>query len=88
MLLEPYDKLTHVEKDFLHYGYKDCSAETLMARADIHRMLGKLASYTVDKQSHYLDAYRSAEEAASQVEELFRHINNLLPINELVWKGW
>ncbi|XP_060097359.1 cilia- and flagella-associated protein 46 [Heteronotia binoei] len=82
MLLEPYDKLICIEKDFLYYGYKDCSAKTLMARADIHRVLGKHASYTIDKQSHYLDAYRSAEEAVSQMEELFRYISNLFPVNE------
>ncbi|XP_054839221.1 cilia- and flagella-associated protein 46 [Eublepharis macularius] len=82
MLLEPYDKLIHIEKDFLCYGYKDCSAEALMARANIHRMLGKHSSYTIDKQSHYLDAFRLAQEAVSQVEELFWHINNLLPCNE------
>ncbi|XP_077206307.1 cilia- and flagella-associated protein 46 isoform X2 [Paroedura picta] len=82
MLLEPYDKLMHIEKDYLYYGYKDCSAETLMTHAVIHRMLGKQASCAVDKQTHYLDAYRSAEEATSQVEELYRYINNLFPVNE------
>ncbi|XP_061491602.1 cilia- and flagella-associated protein 46 isoform X1 [Rhineura floridana] len=82
MLLEPYDKLIHIEKDFFSYGYKDHSTEVLLARANIHRMLGKDSTYTVDKQSHYLDAYRLAQEAVSQMEELFRHINNVLPVNE------
>nr|XP_056706458.1 cilia- and flagella-associated protein 46 [Euleptes europaea] len=82
MLLEPNDKLERVEQDFLCYKYKDHSVETLMARADIHRIVGKHSSYTIDKQSHYLDAYRLTEEAVSQAEELFRHINNLFPGNE------
>ncbi|XP_044276023.1 cilia- and flagella-associated protein 46 [Varanus komodoensis] len=83
MLLEPYEKLIHIEKDFLSYGYKDRSAEALMARANIHRMLGKHTTYAVDKQSHYLDAYRLAKESVSQMEQLFQHINNLLPVNEI-----
>lgn len=37
MLQEPYDTLMQIEKDFLYYGYKDCSVETLMARANIRR---------------------------------------------------
>ncbi|KAH0623635.1 hypothetical protein JD844_006596 [Phrynosoma platyrhinos] len=82
MCLEPYDKLIHIEKDFLSYGYKDYSAEALMARANIHRMLGKHTTYTVDKQSHYLDAYRIAQETVAQMEELFQHVNNMLPVNE------
>ncbi|XP_053164122.1 cilia- and flagella-associated protein 46 isoform X2 [Hemicordylus capensis] len=80
MLLEPYDKLIHVQKDFLCYGYRDCSAEALMARANIHRILGKYTDCTTDKQSHYLDAYRLAQEAVSQMEELFQNINNVLPV--------
>ncbi|XP_048363031.1 LOW QUALITY PROTEIN: cilia- and flagella-associated protein 46 [Sphaerodactylus townsendi] len=82
MLLELDDNLMCIEKDFLCYRYKDCSMETLMARADIHRMLGKHATCIIDKESHYLNAYRLAEEAVSQAEELFRYINNLLPGNE------
>ncbi|XP_066477527.1 cilia- and flagella-associated protein 46 [Tiliqua scincoides] len=82
MLREAYDKLIHIEKDFLCYQYKDCSAEAVMARANIHRILGKHTTHAVDTQTHYLDAYRLAQEAVSQMEEVFRHINSLLPVSE------
>ncbi|XP_034994598.2 cilia- and flagella-associated protein 46 isoform X1 [Zootoca vivipara] len=82
LLLEPYDKLIHIEKDFLSHRYKDRSTEVLLVRANIHRILGKHAVYKVDKQSHYLDAYKLAQAAVSQMEELFRYINNVIPVNE------
>ncbi|XP_039193388.1 cilia- and flagella-associated protein 46 isoform X2 [Crotalus tigris] len=82
ILLESYDKLIHIEKIFLSYGYKDCSADALMACANIHRILGKHTEPAADKQSHYIDAYRLAQCAVSQMEEFFQHINNILPINE------
>ncbi|XP_062832185.1 cilia- and flagella-associated protein 46 isoform X4 [Anolis carolinensis] len=82
MLLEPCDKLIQIEKDFLSFGYKDYSAEVLMACANIHSILGKHATNTEDKRSHYIDAYIAAQNAVSQMEELFRHVNNMLPINE------
>ncbi|XP_063162642.1 cilia- and flagella-associated protein 46 [Candoia aspera] len=82
MLLESYDKLIYIEKVFLSYGYKDHSAEALMACANIHRILGKHTELAADKQSHYLGAYKLAQNAVSQMEQLFQHINNILPVNE------
>ncbi|XP_070608537.1 cilia- and flagella-associated protein 46 isoform X2 [Erythrolamprus reginae] len=82
ILLESYDKLNHLENVFLSYGYKDRSADALMACANIHRILGKHTEDVVDKQSHYIDAYKLAQCAVSRMEELFQHINNILPINE------
>lgn len=37
MLQESYNKLVQIEKDFFHYGHKNCSAEILLERANIHR---------------------------------------------------
>ncbi|KAG8135457.1 hypothetical protein E2320_008476, partial [Naja naja] len=82
ILLESYDKLIHIQKIFLSYGYKDRSADALMACANIHGILGKHRELAADKQSHFIDAYRLAQCAVSQMEELFQHINNILPINE------
>ncbi|XP_034292423.1 cilia- and flagella-associated protein 46 isoform X1 [Pantherophis guttatus] len=82
ILLESYDKLIHIEKIFLSYGYKDRSADALMACANIHRILGKHTEEAADKQSHYIEAYRLAQCGVSQMEELFQHINNILPVNE------
>uniref|UniRef100_A0ABM5G1E7 Cilia- and flagella-associated protein 46 isoform X2 n=1 Tax=Pogona vitticeps TaxID=103695 RepID=A0ABM5G1E7_9SAUR len=82
MLLEPYDKLIHIEKDFLSYGYIDYSTEALVACADIQRILAKHTTDTIDKQRRYMDAYRLAQEAVTQMEKLFRHTNNMLPVNE------
>ncbi|ETE71958.1 putative protein C10orf92, partial [Ophiophagus hannah] len=82
ILLESYDKLIHIQKIFLSYGYKDRSADALMACANIHGILGKHTELAADKQSRFIDAYRLAQCAVSQMEELFQHINNILPINE------
>ncbi|XP_013916051.1 PREDICTED: cilia- and flagella-associated protein 46 [Thamnophis sirtalis] len=82
ILLESYDKLIHIQETFLSSGYKDRSADALMACANIHRILGKHTELAADKQNHYIEAYRLAQRGVSRMEELFQHINNILPINE------
>lgn len=37
MLQGSYNKLIQIEEDFLNYGHKNCSAEILLERANIHR---------------------------------------------------
>ncbi|XP_074855679.1 cilia- and flagella-associated protein 46 [Carettochelys insculpta] len=83
MLQEPYDKLIQIEEDFLHYGYKDHSAEILLERANIHKTI---ATHTEDeerKHSLYLDAYKLGQRAVYEEEEVFNNIWSLLPSNEI-----
>ncbi|KAM9232478.1 cilia- and flagella-associated protein 46 [Leptosomus discolor] len=64
MLQESYNTLVQIEKDFFRYGHKNCSAEILLECASIHRN-------KEEKHSHYLDAYKLAQRAVSETEELF-----------------
>ncbi|XP_075613670.1 cilia- and flagella-associated protein 46 isoform X5 [Balearica regulorum gibbericeps] len=82
MLQESYNKLVQIEKDFFHYGYKNCSAEILLECANIHRVIAKQKRNKDDKHSHYLDAYNLAQRAVSKTEEVFHNVCSLFTVNE------
>ncbi|KAM6346812.1 cilia- and flagella-associated protein 46 [Alca torda] len=80
MLQESYNKLVQLEEDFFHCGHKNCSAEILLERANIHRMIAKQERN--EKHSHYLDAYNLAQRAVSKTEEVFHNVCSLFAVNE------
>ncbi|XP_074448888.1 cilia- and flagella-associated protein 46 isoform X1 [Larus michahellis] len=80
MLQESYNKLVQLEEDFFHCGHKNCSAEILLERANIHRMIAKQERN--EKHSHYLDAYNLAQRAVSETEEVFHNVCSLFAVNE------
>ncbi|XP_075360373.1 cilia- and flagella-associated protein 46 isoform X10 [Mycteria americana] len=81
-LQESYNKLVQIEKDFVHYGHKNCSAEILLECANIHRMIAKQERNKEEKHSHYLDAYDLAQRAVSKTEEIFHNVCSLFAVNE------
>ncbi|KAM6416110.1 cilia- and flagella-associated protein 46 [Rhynochetos jubatus] len=81
-LQESYSKLVQLEKDFSHYGHKTCSAEMLLERANIHRMIAKQERRKAAKHSHYLDASNLAQRAVSTTEEVFHGVCSLCAVNE------
>nr|XP_042712700.1 cilia- and flagella-associated protein 46 isoform X3 [Chrysemys picta bellii] len=83
MLQELYDELIKIEEDFLRYGYKDHSAEILLERANIHRTIATHTEDEEEKHSRYLDAYKLAQRAVSEEEEVFNNIWSLLPVHEI-----
>ncbi|XP_037255322.1 cilia- and flagella-associated protein 46 isoform X3 [Falco rusticolus] len=82
MLEESYNKLVQIEKDFFHYGHKNCSAEILLECAHIHRMIAKQERNEELKRSHYLNAYNLAQRAVSKTEEVFHNVCSLFAVNE------
>ncbi|XP_068054496.1 cilia- and flagella-associated protein 46 [Anomalospiza imberbis] len=82
ILHECYNKLVQVEKDFLHHGHKNYSAEILLECANICRMAAKQEKNKRNKHSHYLDAYSLAQRAVSKTEEVFHNICSLFAFNE------
>ncbi|OWK51861.1 Cilia- and flagella-associated protein 46 [Lonchura striata] len=82
IIQEYYNKLVQVEKDFLHHGHKNYSAEILLERANICRMTAKQEKNKRNKHSHYLDAYNLAQRAVSKTEEVFNNICSLFALNE------
>ncbi|XP_066410721.1 cilia- and flagella-associated protein 46 [Molothrus aeneus] len=82
ILQESYNKLVQVEKDFLHHGHKNYSAEILLECANICRMTAKQERNKRSKHSHYLDAYSLAQRAVSKTEEVFHNICSLFAFNE------
>ncbi|XP_027548081.1 cilia- and flagella-associated protein 46 isoform X5 [Neopelma chrysocephalum] len=82
MLQESYNKLVQIEKDFVHYGHKNCSAEILLECANIHRLIANQKRNRKDKHSHYLDAYNLAQRAVSKTEEVFQNVRSLFAFNE------
>ncbi|KAM9610766.1 cilia- and flagella-associated protein 46 isoform 2-T2 [Morphnus guianensis] len=82
MLQESYNKLVQIEKDFFHYGHKNCSAEILLECANIHRMIAKQEKNEEEKRSHYLNAYNLAQRAVSKTEEVFHNVCSLFAVNE------
>ncbi|XP_037997464.1 cilia- and flagella-associated protein 46 [Motacilla alba alba] len=82
ILQESYNKLVQVEKDFLHHGHKNYSAEILLECANICRMTAKQERNKRNKHSHYLDAYSLAQRAVSQTEEVFHDVCSLFAFNE------
>ncbi|XP_074815211.1 cilia- and flagella-associated protein 46 isoform X2 [Natator depressus] len=83
MLQESYDELIQIEEDFLRYGYKDHSAEILLERANIHRTIATHTEDEEEKHSCYLDAYKLAQRAVYEEEEVFNNIWSLLPLHEI-----
>ncbi|KAM6203864.1 cilia- and flagella-associated protein 46 [Sarcoramphus papa] len=81
-LQESYNKLVQIEKDFFHYGHKNCSAEILLECANIHRLIAKQKRNEEEKHSHYLDAYNLAQRAVSKTEEVFHNVCSLVAVNE------
>ncbi|EOB01283.1 TPR repeat-containing protein C10orf93 [Anas platyrhynchos] len=77
-----YNKLIQIEEDFLNYGHKNCSAEILLERANIHRMIAKQEGNEEEKYSHCLDAYNLAQMAVSKAEEVFHNVCSLIAVNE------
>ncbi|XP_071420476.1 cilia- and flagella-associated protein 46 isoform X2 [Pithys albifrons albifrons] len=82
MLQEYYNKLLQIEKDFVHYGHKNSSAEILLECANIHRMIAKQKRSRKDKHGHYLDACKLAQMAVSKTEEVFQNVWSLFAFNE------
>ncbi|XP_062436353.1 cilia- and flagella-associated protein 46 [Rhea pennata] len=82
VLQEPYNKLIQIGKDFLFYGYKNCSAEIFLECANVHRMIAKQARNEEERRSHYLDAYNLAQRAVSDAEEVFHNVSSLFAVNE------
>ncbi|XP_032047141.1 cilia- and flagella-associated protein 46 [Aythya fuligula] len=82
MLQGSYNKLIQIEEDFLNYGHKNCSAEILLERANIHRMIAKQEGNEEEKHSHCLDAYNLAQMAVSKAEEVFHNVCSLITVNE------
>ncbi|KAJ7427187.1 cilia- and flagella-associated protein 46 isoform X8 [Willisornis vidua] len=82
MLQEYYNKLLQIEKDFVHYGHKNSSAEILLECANIHRMIAKQKRNRKDKHSHYIDACKLAQMAVSKTEEVFQNVWSLFAFNE------
>ncbi|CAN8215744.1 unnamed protein product [Coccothraustes coccothraustes] len=82
ILQESYNKLVQIEKDFLHHGHKNYSAEILLECANICRMTAKQERNKRNKHSHYLDAYSLAQRAVSKTEEVFNNICSLFALNE------
>ncbi|XP_010191684.1 PREDICTED: tetratricopeptide repeat protein 40, partial [Mesitornis unicolor] len=82
MLQESYNKLVQIEKDFINYGHKNCSAEILLERANIHRMIAKQDRSKEGKHGHYLEAYNLAQRAVSRTEEVFHNVRRLISVNE------
>ncbi|XP_064287730.1 cilia- and flagella-associated protein 46 isoform X2 [Passer domesticus] len=82
ILQESYNKLVQIEKDFLHQGHKNYSAEILLQCANICRMTAKQERNKRNKHSHYLDAYSLAQRAVSKTEEVFHNICSLFAFNE------
>ncbi|XP_017664651.1 PREDICTED: cilia- and flagella-associated protein 46 isoform X1 [Lepidothrix coronata] len=82
MLQESYNKLVQIEKDFVHYGHENCSAEILLECANIRRLIAKQERNRKDKHSHYLDAYNLAQRAVSKTEEVFQNVRSLFAFNE------
>ncbi|XP_053805707.1 cilia- and flagella-associated protein 46 isoform X3 [Vidua chalybeata] len=82
ILQESYNKLVQVEKDFLHHGHKNYSAEILLECANICRMTAKQEKNKRNKHSHYLDAYSLAQRAVSKTEEVFHNVCSLFASNE------
>ncbi|XP_035186668.1 cilia- and flagella-associated protein 46 isoform X3 [Oxyura jamaicensis] len=82
MLQRSYNKLIQIEEDFFNYGHKNCSAEILLERANIHSMIAKQEGNDEEKHSHYLDAYNLAHMAVSKTEEVFHSVCSLIAVNE------
>ncbi|XP_030132507.2 cilia- and flagella-associated protein 46 [Taeniopygia guttata] len=82
IIQESYNKLVQVEKDFLHHGHINYSAEILLECANICRLTAKQEKNKRNKHSHYLDAYSLAQRAVSKTEEVFHNICSLFPFNE------
>ncbi|KAM9188465.1 cilia- and flagella-associated protein 46 [Mergus octosetaceus] len=82
MLQGSYNKLIQIEEDFLNYGHKNCSAEILLERANIHRNSGAKHKNEEEKHSHCLDAYNLAQMAVSKAEEVFHNVCSLIAVNE------
>ncbi|PKU43211.1 tetratricopeptide repeat protein hypothetical protein [Limosa lapponica baueri] len=61
---------------------RNCSAEMLLERANIHRMIAKQERNEKEKRSHYLDAYNLAQKAVSKTEEVFHNVCSLFAVNE------
>ncbi|XP_075791336.1 cilia- and flagella-associated protein 46 isoform X2 [Pelodiscus sinensis] len=83
MLQESYDELIQIEENFLLYGYKDHSAEILLERANIHRTIATHMEDEEEKHSNYLDAFKLAQRAVYEGEEVFNNIWSLLPGHEI-----
>ncbi|XP_064922681.1 cilia- and flagella-associated protein 46 isoform X3 [Columba livia] len=77
-----YNKLLQIEKDFVRYGHKSCSAGILLECANIHRVIAKQGRNEEAKHSRYLDAYNLAQRAVSETEEVFRDVSSLFAANE------
>ncbi|XP_050567907.1 cilia- and flagella-associated protein 46 [Cygnus atratus] len=82
MLQGSYNKLIQIEEDFFNYGHKNCSAEILLERANIHRMIAKQEGNEEEKHSHCLDAYNLAQMAVSKAEEVFHNVCSLIAVIE------
>ncbi|XP_027758626.1 cilia- and flagella-associated protein 46 [Empidonax traillii] len=82
VLQESYNKLVQIDKDFVHYGHKNCSAEILLECANIHRLIAKQERNRKEKHGHYLDAYNLAQRAVSKTEEVFQDVWSLFAYNE------
>ncbi|KAK2516711.1 Cfap46 isoform A [Columba livia] len=82
MLQGYYNKLLQIEKDFVRYGHKSCSAGILLECANIHRVIAKQGRNEEAKHSRYLDAYNLAQRAVSETEEVFRDVSSLFAANE------
>ncbi|XP_064572943.1 cilia- and flagella-associated protein 46 [Zonotrichia leucophrys gambelii] len=82
ILQESYNKLVQLEKDFLHHGHKNYSAEILLERANICWKTAKQERNKRNKHSHYLDAYSLAQTAVSKTEEVFHNVCSLFAFNE------
>ncbi|KAM6390504.1 cilia- and flagella-associated protein 46 [Pluvialis apricaria] len=82
MLQKSYDKLVQTEEDFFHCGHKNCSAEILLERANVHRMIAKQERNEKEKHSHYLEACNLAQRAVSETEEVFHDVCSLFAVNE------
>ncbi|XP_054133202.1 cilia- and flagella-associated protein 46 [Melozone crissalis] len=82
ILQESYNKLIQLEKDFLHHGHKNYSAELLLECANICWKSAKQERNKRNKHSHYLDAYSLAQRAVSKTEEVFHNVCSLFAFNE------
>nr|XP_014352574.1 PREDICTED: cilia- and flagella-associated protein 46 [Latimeria chalumnae] len=81
-ILEACDKISQIEKDFLHYGYKEKNAETMLEHANLLRVLAKHTENEGMKHRHLLDAHALALRAISIEEEVFCDILSLTPLHE------
>ncbi|XP_043912815.1 cilia- and flagella-associated protein 46 [Protopterus annectens] len=81
-LLDACDKMSHIETEFLQYGYMEKSAEVMMEHANLLRVLAKHTTNEDLKHRHFLDAYALAQQAVIIQEEVFRDIYSLLSYPE------